>query len=216
MIKVFIADDHHVVREGIVSLLKQVHDIKVIGEASDGTEAFQKIIKLNPDVAILDISMPEMNGLDTAKRLIDESYKGKILILTQYDKEEYVRLAMQIGVSGYLVKISIKQEVIDAIRAVMKGEIYFSPSVSKIMINEYLQKTKRKTIGQYDIQLTQRELEVLQYIAEGYSSRLIAQKLYVSLRTVEFHRANINQKLGIHDVAGLTRYAIKHGLVKID
>lgn len=215
MISVVIADDHHVVREGIALVLQQEGDIKVVGQASNGEEAVTMIMQLNPDITILDISMPKLNGIQTAQKLIRDGFKGKILMLTQYDKEEYVREAIQTGASGYLLKDSIKDEVITAIRKIMSGETFFSPSISKLLVDEYFQQLKRKTSSKSIPDLTPRETEVLQLIAEGYSTKQIADKLYLSARTVDFHRANISQKLGLHDIAGLTKYAIRHGLVKI-
>ncbi len=215
MISVVIADDHHVVREGIALILQQEGDIKVIGQASNGEEAVAMIMQLNPDITILDISMPKLNGIQTAQKLIRDGFKGKILMLTQYDKEEYVREAIQTGASGYLLKDSIKDDVIAAIRKIMSGETFFSPSISKLLVDEYFQQLKRKTSSKSIPDLTPRETEVLQLIAEGYSTKQIADKLYLSARTVDFHRANISQKLGVHDIAGLTKYAIRHGLVKI-
>ncbi|HMD14800.1 MAG TPA: response regulator transcription factor, partial [Bacteroidota bacterium] len=139
MISVVIADDHHVVREGIALVLQQEGDINVVGQASNGEEAVTMIMQLNPDVTILDISMPKLNGIQTAQKLIRDGFKGKILMLTQYDKEEYVREAIQTGASGYLLKDSIKDEVITAIRKIMSGETFFSPSISKLLVDEYFQ-----------------------------------------------------------------------------
>ncbi len=215
MIKVFIADDHHLVREGISLLLEQEPDISVVGQAADGESAIASIGKLKPDIVILDISMPGVNGIEAARRVIAEGFKGRIIVLTQYDKEEYVRKAIQVGASGYLLKDSLKSEVIEAIRKISGGEIYVSSSISRILVEEYLQQLKRKQITREIPELTSRETEVLSLIAGGLSSKQIADKLFLSIRTIDFHRANITQKLGIHDVAGLTRFAIKHGLVKI-
>jgi len=215
MITVFIADDHHVVREGIVLLLQQESDITVIGQASDGEQASKEIVQLRPDIVILDISMPKLNGIHTAQMIIREGFKGKILMLTQYDKEEYVREAIQTGASGYLLKDSIKDDVITAIRRIIGGETFFSPTISKLLVDEYFQQLKRKSVTKSVPELTSRETEVLQLIAEGNSTKQIADKLYLSVRTVDFHRANISQKLGVHDIAGLTKYAIRHGLVKV-
>ena len=215
MIKVFIADDHHLVREGISLLLEQEPDISVIGQAADGEEAVSMIPGLKPDIVILDISMPKINGIEAARRVFAEGFKGKIIVLTQYDKEEYVRNAIQVGASGYLLKDSLRSEVIEAIRKIFRGELYVSSSISKILIEEYLQQVKRKQITREIPELTPRELEVLRLIAGGFSSKQIADKLFLSIRTIDFHRANISQKLGIHDIAGLTRYAVKHGLIKV-
>lgn len=215
MIKVVIADDHHLVREGISLLLDQEPDISVVGQAADGEEALAAIARLNPDIVILDISMPNINGIEAARRMRAEGFKGKIIVLTQHDKEEYVRKAIQVGASGYLLKDSLRSEVIEAIRKIYRGEVYFSSSISRILIDDYLQQVKRKQITREIPELTTREVEVLRLIAGGLSSKQIAEKLFLSVRTIDFHRANISQKLAIHDIAGLTRYAVKHGLIKI-
>ena len=214
-IRVFVADDHAIVREGIISLLEKENDLKVVGEAGDGNEALERILRLKPDVAIMDVSMPPSNGIVITKELFDSGYAGKVLILTQHDKEGYLQSALKAGVSGYLLKYSIKQEVIDAIRVVMRGGNYFSPSISKVLLQEYLHEEKRKTATPEGLPLTSREIEVLKFLAQGLSSRQIAEKMNVGIRTVDFHRANIIQKLEIHDIASLTRYAIKHGLIDI-
>jgi len=215
MITVFIADDHHVVREGIALLLQQEPDIKVVGQASDGEEAVAGVLASAPDIVILDISMPKLNGIQAAQELMKAQFSGKILMLTQYDKEEYVREAIQTGANGYLLKDSIKGDVIAAIRKIIAGETFFSPSISKLLVHEYFQQLKRRNVAKSLPELTPRETEVLQLIGEGLSTKQIAEKLYLSVRTVDFHRANISQKLGLHDIAGLTKYAIRHGLVKV-
>jgi two-component system response regulator NreC len=215
MIRIIIVDDHAIVREGIVSLLEKEPDLKVVGEAGDGSDAMEKIKKLKPDIVIMDISIPPGNGITLSQQIFENGYGGKILILTQHEKEEYLHSALKVGVSGYLLKYSIKQEVIDAVRTVARGGSYFSPSISKVLVQEYLQDGKKKEIKQDTVPLTGRETEVLRYLAEGFTSRQIAERMNVGVRTVEFHRANIIHKLGIHDVASLTRFAIKHGLVKV-
>ena len=214
-IRIFVADDHAIVREGIVSLLEKENDLKVVGEAGDGNEALERILRLKPDVAIMDVSMPPTNGIVITKELFDKGYSGKVLILTQHDKEGYLQSALKAGVSGYLLKYSIKQEVIDAIRVVMRGGNYFSPSISKVLLQEYLHEEKKKPATPEGLPLTSREIDVLKFLAQGLSSRQIAEKMNVGVRTVDFHRANIIQKLEIHDIASLTRYAIKHGLIDI-
>ena len=215
MIRIFVADDHNLVREGIVSLLSREHQVKVIGEACNGKETIEKVEKLRPDILIIDISMPDKNGIEVTEQLYKDGFTGKVIILTQHEKEEYVRVAMHAGASGYLVKDSVSKDLIDAVRVVSSGQIYFSPSISRFLLSEYAQRAKQKSPPRSDFELTARELEILQLIAEGCSSKQIADQLSVSIRTVDFHRANIIQKLGVRDVAGLTRYAIKHGIVKI-
>jgi DNA-binding NarL/FixJ family response regulator len=159
--------------------------------------------------------MPKMNGIEAARMLTAGGFAGKIVMLTQYDKEEYVREAIQTGASGYLLKDSIKDDVIAAIRKVMSDETFFSPAVSKLLVDDYFKKLKGKSSPERAPDLTSRETEVLRLIAEGLSTKQIAERLYLSPRTVDFHRANICQKLDLHDIAGLTKYAIRQGLVKI-
>ena len=213
MITIFIADDHFLVREGLIRLLTEEGDLAIAGQAGDGETALREIGRLQPDVAILDISMPKLNGIEVARKLQAAGFAGKIIMLTQYDKEEYVREAIQTGASGYLLKDSIKADVVAAIRKVAADGTFFSPAVSQLLVDGYFRKLKGKSDAAPE--LTSRETEVLRLIAEGHSTKQIAEKLFLSPRTVDFHRANICQKLDLHDIAGLTKYAIRQGLIKI-
>jgi DNA-binding NarL/FixJ family response regulator len=213
MIRVLIAEDHAIVRQGIAALLAKEPDLDVIYQAVDGADAIKQIGELKPDVVIMDISMPQVNGIEATQRVLADGFCGKVIVLTQYEKEEYVRQALQAGVSGYLSKDSIKEELIEAVRRVHSGERYLSSSISSLVVDDYYRKVRQKDLNRSVPILTKREVEILQLIAEGYSSKQIAERLYLSVRTVDFHRKNIIQKLDIRDVAGLTRFAIKHGLV---
>jgi len=207
-IKVLLAEDHTIVRQGIRALLEPQMDIEVIGEAEDGLDAVRKTRKLQPDVVIMDISMPELNGID-ATRLIKKRVPGtKVLILTMHELEGYVEQVLKAGASGYLVKKTAMSELITAIRAVNQGFTFLSPSVSKMMVDKYKSASVKKE------PITARERQILQLIAEGHTNREIAKILFLSIRTVERHRAHIINKLNIHDVAGLTRYAIQKGLIQ--
>lgn len=219
-IRVAIVDDHQLVRAGIAALLRNESDIEVVMEASDGLEIVNKIRTLTPDVVIMDISMPTMNGIEATSRIRHAGTGSKVLVLTQYDHEEYIKRVMQAGASGYLLKNAIAGELLRGIRAVHRGEQFFTPAVSKLMVDSYI----RHATGQSDEEghytraasLTNREREILQLIAEGHTNQQIAQRLFISVRTVEFHRANIIEKLGVHDTAGLVKYAIQSKIINLE
>jgi len=210
MIRVLLAEDHHLVRAGLRALLDPVPDIEVVGEAGDGREALAMLKKHEPDVAILDISMPGMNGLEAASRVGDEAPATKVVILTMHSNEEYVLRALRAGVAGFLLKDAGTAELEGAIRAVMRGETYLSPGVSKKVVEGYLGRSG----GTHPLDsLTPRQREVLQLIAEGYSTKQIAGLLGVGVKTIETHRTQLMDRLGIHEIAGLVRYAVRVGLV---
>jgi DNA-binding NarL/FixJ family response regulator len=216
-IKVILADDHKLVRAGIKSLLEISNGINVVGEASNGREAISLANKLNPDIVFLDLAMPELNGLETAEKLNHELPSVKSVILSMYTDTEYIIQALRSGASGYLLKDSAPAELKKAIEAVMKDDIYISSSISSDVINNFV--AGRRKISQTDEivssreMLTSRQREILQLIAEGNSTKMIADKLYISVKTVETHRAQLMKKLGIYDIAGLVKYAIKIGLI---
>jgi len=210
MIRVLLAEDHHLVRAGLRALLDPVPDIEVVGEAGDGREALA-LLKTRPaDVAILDISMPGMNGLEAAVRMADDAPSTKVVILTMHSNEEYVLRALRAGVAGFLLKDAGTAELEGAIRAVVRGETYLSPGVSKKVVEGYLGRSGN--VHPLD-SLTPRQREVLQLIAEGYSTKQIAGLLGVGVKTIETHRTQLMDRLGIHEIAGLVRYAVRVGLV---
>jgi DNA-binding NarL/FixJ family response regulator len=211
-IRVFLADDHALVRAGIRGLLEDLDNIEVVGEAGDGQEAVRLAESLHPDVVVLDIGMPGLNGLDVAARLA--AHAIRVLILSMHTSEEYVLRALRAGCAGYLLKGSAVAELEVAVRAVARGETYLSPAVSKHVVDDYV----RRTGGAADPidALTPRQREVLQLVAEGNTSKDIADKLGLSLKTVEAHRAQIMERLGLHDVAGLVRFAVRMGLVRAE
>ncbi|MFA5103436.1 MAG: response regulator transcription factor [Candidatus Thermoplasmatota archaeon] len=210
-IKVLIADDHTIVRQGICSLLKSRDDMSVVGEASTGKEAIEKVEALHPDVALLDISMPILNGLE-ATRYIRKDYPDcKVLVLTMHENKESVRQVLQAGASGYVVKKSAASQLFDAIHAVSKGEAFFSPSISKMLLDDYTQGAVTP-----DEPLSLREREVLQLVAEGHPNREISSFLHISVKTVEGHKDNIRKKLGLQDQAGLIKYAIQKGIIQLE
>ena len=213
-INVLLVDDHTVVRQGLKALLTAEEDIQVVGEAETGRQAVQAARKWLPDVVVMDIAMPSLNGLEATRQIIKEVPSSKVLILSSYSDDEYVEQLTEAGAVGYLVKQTASVELIKAIREVQKGNAFFSPTISKRLMDHYRQaflngQPERKKSQN----LTSRELEVLQLIAEGSANKQIAAELCISIKTVEKHRQQVMNKLNIHDVAGLTRYAIAKGMV---
>lgn len=214
-IRVLIADDHALVREGIIAILKLYDDIEVVGEAADGIEAIEKAKKLNPDVVTMDIAMPKLGGLEATIELKKINPDIKILVLTQYDDKEYISRFLKAGVSGYLLKRAVGSELITAIRAVSRGEFYLFSSIASEVVSGYLDKQKEAMEDPYE-KLTDREKQVLKLIAEGYTHKEIADMLDISVKTVIAHQTNISEKLDIHTRAGLIRFAIQKGIIKIE
>ncbi len=209
-VRILLADDHALVRAGMKSLLESTEGFEVVAEASNGREAVRLARTIGPDIALLDIAMPELNGLDAARRLAAESPGVKVLILSMHADAGYVREAMQAGTAGYVLKDASVDELELAIRAALRGERYLDPRVSKHVIEGYVRGLQAEEPGPA---LTPRQREILQLIAEGRSTREIAERLHLSVKTVETHRAQLMDRLDIRDVAGLTRYAIRIGLV---
>lgn len=216
-IKVVLADDHVVVRSGIKTLLEHEGSIQVIGEASDGQEALEVVHNLQPDLLIIDIRMPIMNGIDATKQLQQYSKSTKALILSMHDDEDYILQSIESGASGYLLKDTSKEEFLKAIRTVYEGGKYFSGDVSKALVNSYLNIKDRKpqktasTTHQYD--LTKREKEILALIADGLGNKDIAEKLGKSVRTIETHRFNIMKKLKVNNVVELLKKVEEESLL---
>ena len=211
-IRILLADDHALVRQGLRSLLATIIDFEVIGEASNGREALGQIRKLAPDVALMDISMPELNGLDATAHALRDRPDLKIIMLSMHATEAYVLEALRAGAHGYVLKDTDAIELERAIRAVARGERYLTPAVSHHVIDRFINAERGDATAQSDA-LTPRQREVLQLIAEGKSTREIAERLYLSIKTVETHRSQLMKRLEIFDVAGLTRYALRIGLV---
>lgn len=216
-IKILFADDHAIVRDGLRSLFNSNPDFLVVGEATDGIEAIKLVSKYKPNVAILDISMPNMNGIEASNIIKANNPETKILILTIHESEEYVREMIQAGADGYVVKNAEKQEIFDGVRAVINNETFFSSAVSKVLLEGIIKRTRGKDEIQFEtnINLTKRENEILCLIAEGYTSKAIGEKLFISLSTVNSHRMNIMKKLNVHDTASLVKYAIQNKLINI-
>lgn len=210
-IRILLADDHRLVRAGLRVLLQSLAGIQVVAEASNGIEAVRLAESHHPDIVIMDIGMEELNGLEAAARLAKLPTPPRVIILSMHATEEYVRRALQAGVAGYLLKGAEPAELEFALQAVMRGETYLTPAVSKQLVQDYLEGARVKSDPLRE--LTPRQREVLQLIAEGNSTKEIAYKLGVSIKTVETHRGELMNRLDIHDVAGLVRYAIRTGLV---
>jgi len=213
-IKVVLADDHTVVREGFRALLEQDKSFEVLGEAENGQEALVLVKKTLPDVVVLDISMPVLNGVQTTRQIQKFDPRIKVLILSMFKDEEYVREVFHSGASGYVLKQETGGELIKAIKEVRRGNAYLSPLIAKHLVSDYREIIKGGKSAPKQSGLTPRELEVLQLIAEGNSNKKIAQKLFISIKTVETHRQKIMDVLKIHDVAGLTRYAIANRIIE--
>jgi two-component system response regulator NreC len=214
-VKVVIADDHAVVREGIKMILGREPDIEIVGEASNGREALDLVAKARPAVVVMDISMPEMGGIEATKRVKEAWPKVNVLALTMHEDESYVFQLLKAGASGYVLKRGAAQDLVQAIRSAARGEAFLYPSVARSVLADYL---KRVQSGEderkrYD-GLTDREREILALIAEGLSNQEIAQKLYISIKTVQTHRTHIMEKLDLHNRAQLVRYAIRKGLIE--
>lgn len=221
-IKIMLADDHALVRAGIRSLLESMKDVKVVAEADNGRDALHYMAEAKPDICLLDIAMSELNGLEVTERATKELPDVFIIILSMHSNEEYVLQALRAGASGYLLKDSAPNELEIAIHAVMKGETYLSPAISKNLVDDYLRRVSSTPADATKVktsifeQLTARQREILQLIAEGNSTKEIANKLNISVKTIETHRIQIMDRLGIRDIPGLVRYAIRTGLVSID
>ncbi len=213
-IRVLLADDHRLMRAGLRALLKSLELVQVIAEAGTGHEAIQLAEQHQPDIVIMDIAMPELNGLEATARLVKLTPAPRIIILSMHANEEYVKRALQAGAAGYLLKGAEPAELELAIKAVMRGETYLTSAISKQVVQNYLHPERMKTSPIQE--LTPRQREVLQLVAEGHSTKDIAQKLNLSVKTVDTHRTELMQRLDIHDIAGLVRYAIRIGLISAD
>jgi DNA-binding NarL/FixJ family response regulator len=214
-IRVILAEDHTVVRQGLRALLAAEGDIEIVGEAENGRVAIQLVKKFLPDVAVIDIAMPVLNGLEATRQITRTVPSTKVLILSSYSDDEYVHQLTQAGAAGYLVKQTAANELLKAIREAHRGNAYFSPSVAKRLRDHCREAfVSGQPVRRRSDYLTTREAEVLQLIAEGRANKQIAAELCISIKTVEKHRQQVMNKLGIHDVAGLTRHAISKGIIE--
>lgn len=214
-IRVMIADDHNLVREGVIALLSFYPDLEVVGEASDGFEAVQKAVGLRPDVVLMDISMPSLGGLEATLEIKKSDPGIKILVLTQYDDKEYLSRFFQAGASGYILKKAMGSDLAKAIRSVARGESYLDPAVTSSIIEGFLEgKAEVRSLDLYEM-LTGREKQILKLLAEGLTHKEIAALLDISTKTVISHQTHISDKLDLHSKADLIKFAIARGIIKL-
>lgn len=214
-IRVLVVDDHTIVRDGISALLSLAGDIEVVGEAVNGNEALKIVAKLQPDVVLMDIAMPIMGGLEATRRITKEFPGIKVLVITQHDDKEYVFPVIESGAAGLISKAAASSELATGIRAVYNGDSFLSPSVARLLVENYQQTASER--GQLDPynQLTEREREILKLLAEGYSTHEIADMLVITRKTVEGHKTNLMAKLAIHNRIDLVKYALRRGIISI-
>jgi two-component system response regulator NreC len=213
-IKVLLADDHAIVREGVRMILGKEADIDVVGEAADGAQALEMVSKFRPQVVVMDISMPGMGGIEATQRIRTQNPEIQVLALTMHEDESYVFQLLRAGAAGYVLKRAAAQDLVQAVRAAAKGEAFLYPSVARKVVEDYLRRVERGEERERYDGLTVREKEILTLIAQGLSNQHIAEKLYISIKTVQTHRAHILEKLGLHDRTELVRYAIRKGLIE--
>lgn len=216
MIRIVIADDHNLFREGLCAPLSRRDDVEVIGEASDGRSAVRLATELQPDLVLMDVAMPDLNGVDATRQILADNPHIKMLPLSMHTDSRYITQMLELGAGGFLQKDCASEEVVDAIRTVMAGEIYLSPSAQGTVIKDYLRRLRTQEPDTPAPQLTPREREVLQLLAEGLSSPQIGKRLFIATSTVDTHRRSIMRKLDIHNVADLTKWAICEGLTELE
>jgi DNA-binding NarL/FixJ family response regulator len=215
-IRVLLVDDHTILREGVCSLLAGEADMRVVGEACDGIEAIEQVERCAPDVVVMDMVMPRMNGLEATTQISKRHPNVRILILSMYDDDEYVQQIFQAGASGYVLKRVAADDLVRAIREVHSGSSFLYPPIAAKLIEDYVRRVRGTEVKEAGDPLTAREREVLRLIAEGNTNQQIADELTVSKKTIESHRANVMRKLDLHDVTELVKYALRKGLIKLD
>ena len=214
-IRVLVVDDHAVVRDGLCALLRLTPDIEVVGEAGNGREALEMVKKLLPDVVLMDIAMPIMGGLEATRRICKEFPGTKVLALTQYDDREYVFPVIEAGAAGFVSKTAASSEVATGIRSIYRGDSYLSPSVARLLVEDYQQGTTIKRGHDPYGELTDREREILKLLAEGHTTQEIAKMLAISPKTVDGHKTNLMAKLDLHNRADLIKYALRKGIITV-
>ena len=214
-IRVLVTDDHAIVRDGISALLALTGDIEAVGEATNGREALELVKKLAPDVVLMDIAMPLMDGLEATRRIHKESPQTRVIVLTQYEDREYVLPVIEAGASGFVSKTAASSELTAAIRSVYRGDSFLSPSIARLLVEDYRQMAKVGKRQDMSEQLTAREREILKLLAEGHSTHQIARMLVISPKTVERHKTNLMAKLDIHNRLDLFKYALRKGIIVV-
>jgi DNA-binding NarL/FixJ family response regulator len=214
-IRVLVVDDHTIVRDGICALLSLAGDLDIVGEATNGSEAVKKVGELQPDVVLMDISMPVMGGLEATRRICKDFPKTKVLVLTQYDDKEYFFPVIESGASGFISKAAASSELAAGIRSVFRGDSYLSPSVTRLLVENYQQEASQRSSQDPYKQLTRREREVFKLLAEGHSTQEIADILVITPKTVDGHKTNLMAKLGVHNRIDLVKYALRKGIINI-
>ena len=213
MIRIVIADDHTIMRSGLRAVLERYSDMQVVGEAGDGRQAVQSVEQLRPDVIVMDVAMPNLNGIEAARQISTKNPDISVVILSMHSDESYVLRALKAGARGYLLKDSAENDLITAIRAVNQGKAFFSPAISRMLVDDYMRQLQQRGVEDSYELLTPREREILQLLAEGKSNKDIARLLDLSLYTVETHRSNIMEKLNLHGIPELILYAIRKGVI---
>ena len=213
-VKILVVDDHAIVREGVRMILAKENDLEVVGEAGDGQQALDLTVLLRPDVIIMDISMPGMGGIEATQTVRAKHPEVQVLALTMHEDESYVFQLLRAGAAGYVLKRAAAQDLVQAVRAAAKGEAFLYPSVARKVVEDYLRRVETGEERERYDGLTPREKEILTLIAQGLSNQQIAEKLFISIKTVQTHRAHILEKLGLHDRTELVRYAIRKGLIE--
>jgi len=216
MIRVLLADDHTLFREGLRALFASEGDIDVVGEASDGEEAVRQAIDLRPDVVVMDILMPGLNGIDATRRIHEALPDVRVLVLSMYDDEEHIRRLLAAGASGCMLKRATSDQLVRSLREVVAGGMVLDPSVAAKLVKDYVRRVQIQEEPTPSGDLTPRELEVLRLVAEGHSNQAIAERLGVSRKTVDVHRTNLMRKLDLHDVTEIVKYALRHGIIMLD
>jgi DNA-binding NarL/FixJ family response regulator len=214
-VRVLLADDHGLLRKGVRTVLAEASDIEVVGEARDGPEALRAVDELKPDIVIMDIAMPRMNGLEAAAQISRKNRRVGVVILSMYSDEEYLMRAVNAGVKGYLLKDSAEPDLVRAVRAVAAGKTFFSPTIAGMLYDDYALRVQRRELQDSYDRLTDRERQVLQLLAEGMTNKEVASALDLGVSTVETHRLNLMQKLDLHNTAELVLYAVRKKILRV-
>ena len=213
--RVLIADDHEVVRQGILSLVKTLPQFEICGEATDGRDAVQKTKDLKPDIVIIDIGMPQLNGLDATRQIMKERPSTKVLVLTMHDSEQVVREVLEAGARGYLLKSDAGRDLVNALEALQLNKTFFTSKISEMVLASFLNQKQMDPVAGSHLGLTSREREVIQLVAEGKSTKEVAVLLGLSVKTADTHRSNLMRKLGVHSVSELVLYAIRNNIIHV-